>query len=529
MKENGPCVSCGQNLWSTLLPSNGRWGVGQCGACGLRRLEETETRATAGDEYEKVDLSSYRAALSAFRNKSSLRLLAELEILTPGRRLLDVGCGFAWFLETSRKRGWKAAGMDPSPRAVADGAGKGLDIRLGTFPEACPTDETYDIIAFMDVLEHLPNPGDVLQEVSRRLRPGGFVAIKLPNQGGPLYRLALGMARLVRGRFRSPVERLYQLQFPYPHLYYYGVLSLTTLLRRNGFNVARMYEEEILESEGVFQRLSYTETSFWRKALFLPQALLLSVLGPLLRRASRKDILTVVAYPQIRPGPKASRRPPDSDFVSIPPPVLRKISGDNARIPSLYYHPNFFLRTYFWARLRFLHELIKRHGAGKETCLDFGGGSGVLLPTLASNFETVTSVDLFIEEALQIKTIFGLSNVHLMQGDLLDVRLPAAPFDCVVAADVLEHFEDLAKPVARLREWVKNDGILLTSLPTESWMYRFLRRVFRIKKPVDHYHTGGEVERVLSENGFLRVETLHAPFRTVLASLFLVTVWRKQK
>jgi ubiquinone/menaquinone biosynthesis C-methylase UbiE len=119
-----------------------------------------------------------------------------------------------------------------------------------------------------------------------------------------------------------------------------------------------------------------------------------------------------------------------------------------------------------------------------------------------------------------------LENVEIVQGDVEQLDFSKSPFDAVVAADVLEHFRDLNVPVVALRRWLKPEGLLFTSLPTENWPYVVLRKVFGIEKPWDHYHTGYEVEAFLTANGFERVRTRCVPLYAPVVPLFLVSAWR---
>lgn len=98
-------------------------------------------------------------------------------------------------------------------------------------------------------------------------------------------------------------------------------------------------------------------------------------------------------------------------------------------------------------------------------------------------------------------------------------------FDAVIAADVLEHCEVLDWPIRILREVTAPNGVLVTSLPTENFVYVALRWLLKIVKPVDHYHTGYEVERRLTAAGFRRLRTTRIP--NGLTPLFLVTTWMK--
>lgn len=217
---------------------------------------------------------------------------------------------------------------------------------------------------------------------------------------------------------------------------------------------------------------------------------------------------------------------PSAAFVEIPRDFLARIATDSERIPKLYYVPFWSVRRFFWMRLRLLFRLMRRWSPRAKTCLDFGGGGGVFLPTLCRAFEQVVCIDLETSEASEVRREFRLDNLRLVQGDITTTELPEAPFDVIVAADVLEHFPDLSMPVDALKRWIAQDGELYTSLPTENGLYVGLRRVFGITKPADHYHTGAEVESFLERSGFVRVARLHVPLHWEILPLFLVSVWR---
>ena len=204
------------------------------------------------------------------------------------------------------------------------------------------------------------------------------------------------------------------------------------------------------------------------------------------------------------------------------------MAGSSDRIPRLYYADNYVLRRMFWQRLHRLNRLMNRTLESRGSCLDFGGGSGVLLPTLAGTFGEVTLVDLEARQAERVKERYGLNNVSVVEADVGSLDFRTRPFDAAVAADVLEHFPDLELPLRCLRDWIKPRGLLFTSLPTENWVYVFLRRVFGVEKPKDHFHTGYEVEARLRRSGFQQVATSCVPLHVPIAPLFLITAWRRE-
>jgi 2-polyprenyl-3-methyl-5-hydroxy-6-metoxy-1,4-benzoquinol methylase len=212
-------------------------------------------------------------------------------------------------------------------------------------------------------------------------------------------------------------------------------------------------------------------------------------------------------------------------FIEIPASRLLDGATESNRMPKLYYHPNWFARKFFWQRLKVLHRFLAKYPVRRDSCLDFGCGSGVFLPTLASEFASVTGVDIETVEAKRILEHYKPSNVRLVDADIYTTtEFGPRMFDAVMAPDVLEHFKDLAPPVERIREWLKDDGFLFTSLPTENAFTRATRIVGSYEKPWDHYHTGYQVEAFLAANGFRRLK------RSLLFPLFpmyLTSAWRK--
>lgn len=217
-------------------------------------------------------------------------------------------------------------------------------------------------------------------------------------------------------------------------------------------------------------------------------------------------------------------------FVEIDKEYLQSIATDSDRIPTLYYSKYLFVRKFFWFRLRLIFRSMKldRVIDKDKSCLDFGGGGGVFLPTLSKSFDSVTCVDLETNEASQVIGHYGISNVNLRVSDIAKLE-DIGEFDVVVAADVLEHFKDLSHPIIAIKKWLKKDGLLYTSLPTENNMYILLRRIFNIEKPYDHYHTAAQVEKFLSQNGFVRIRRTCVPLYIPLFPLFSISTWKRRE
>jgi 2-polyprenyl-3-methyl-5-hydroxy-6-metoxy-1,4-benzoquinol methylase len=101
-----------------------------------------------------------------------------------GTTVLDIGCGWGLTLKYLKARGAQCSGFDPAPEAVDFVRSCGIECvqggmdRMDVFGE-----RRFDVVMLMNVLEHLADPVQVLQQIkSRLLAPGGMLVIEVPNE-----------------------------------------------------------------------------------------------------------------------------------------------------------------------------------------------------------------------------------------------------------------------------------------------------------------------------------------------------------
>jgi len=101
--------------------------------------------------------------------------------------LLDVGCGVGFALDAAKRAGLKTYGIELSRGALATASEKGHTV----FPVllenlAREWEGKFDLISLNQVLEHVPDPADLVRQCVKFLSPRGAIAIAVPSATGVL-------------------------------------------------------------------------------------------------------------------------------------------------------------------------------------------------------------------------------------------------------------------------------------------------------------------------------------------------------
>jgi SAM-dependent methyltransferase len=240
------CDLCGAGEGATVLEGGdrrfglpGRFAVVRCASCGLVRTEPQP--ADPGAYYPSSEYYSYAppavspltrdAVASRYgRHARPLARLAARRIsaLPPGPPgdILDVGCGSGAMLLALEQAGWRGHGIELDAGAAQAANAAGLErVRVGDLLDAGYEAGSFDVVRFSHSLEHMRSPRAELAEARRLLRPGGRLAIAVPDFGALLRRL-FG-------------ERWFFLDLP-RHLWHFDRRTLPRLVGETGFDVTRV-------------------------------------------------------------------------------------------------------------------------------------------------------------------------------------------------------------------------------------------------------------------------------------------------
>ncbi len=93
--------------------------------------------------------------------------------------ILDIGCGGGKLNEELRHYG-TITGIDPSPEAVHFCQSRGLSNIFQAGIESYVTDQKFDCVIALDVLEHCQDDGEVIKKLHSLLKPNGIAIIFVP-------------------------------------------------------------------------------------------------------------------------------------------------------------------------------------------------------------------------------------------------------------------------------------------------------------------------------------------------------------
>jgi SAM-dependent methyltransferase len=167
---------------------------------------------------ELVEFYSARTGWrSAAEERMRFRKAAALGRVPAGAAVLDVGArdgGLRRFLpDRITYQGIDIAPEFAGPEVLIQDVSRGLSF----------SDEAYDFVFCIEVLEHVPNPFGTLSEIHRVLKPRGVLILSVPN---PYH-------------FKEIIWNLLRIPDRQGHIYGWTRQTMTKLAEMNGFRLER--------------------------------------------------------------------------------------------------------------------------------------------------------------------------------------------------------------------------------------------------------------------------------------------------
>jgi len=135
-----------------------------------------------------------------------------------GKKLLDIGSGFGFFIKEASKVGLKPAGIEPSKLINQIPMNRFIEKYNATFDQfyMLNNKRRFDFITLIHSIEHVANPKEFLDKACLLLNPGGILYLETPNLNSHLF-----WAEKENYTFLTPPE----------HLYLFSKKSMRTILK----------------------------------------------------------------------------------------------------------------------------------------------------------------------------------------------------------------------------------------------------------------------------------------------------------
>jgi 2-polyprenyl-3-methyl-5-hydroxy-6-metoxy-1,4-benzoquinol methylase len=160
----------------------------------------------------------------------------------------------------------------------------------------------------------------------------------------------------------------------------------------------------------------------------------------------------------------------------------------------------------YWAQARRATIQTWLADDSPQEILDVGCGSGYLATEIPQTPKVIAGVDI---EERSVELAADRQAVDLaVVGDATALPFDADSFDCVILADVLEHFENPDQLLGECRRVLTEDGRLIVSVPAFRWL----------RGPHDEHNghadrfTRSRLDSVLSKIGFIPVAHRYTNF-----------------
>jgi SAM-dependent methyltransferase len=225
MPATASCPICDRASLSPPLEKVGNYSLFSCQECGLQFWSP---RVLPTSEWYELMYSGRDARLLPLEPGHKY-FLSDPKAPRSGD-LLDVGCGTGNFLAASRGKGFRVSGTELD-RSAANFARQKLSLEnifpfsVIDFTAQYPAAK-FDVVTFFEVLEHQADPAAFLRSVVSCLRPGGYIALSVPN----------------RDRWLTGPD-----VFDYPpnHFLRWNEATLRSVLQRFGFQILSVRQQPV--------------------------------------------------------------------------------------------------------------------------------------------------------------------------------------------------------------------------------------------------------------------------------------------
>jgi len=132
--------------------------------------ERTSSTLRSDDVIRQRQLAAYYKALEFIREKA----------------VLELGCGEGTGTETLARQAGEILAIDYSKKAIKTASDRllssGIDFKIEQVPPIGAADGQFDVVIMFQMIEHLEDPGPLIEEILRVLKKGGALLLSTVNK-----------------------------------------------------------------------------------------------------------------------------------------------------------------------------------------------------------------------------------------------------------------------------------------------------------------------------------------------------------
>lgn len=193
--------------------------LSRCSHCGFIQCTDLDDIIGYYEDLEDPEYENGRKE----RLLQEQKVVSGIQKIKPGGTLLDVGAGTGMLVEAAIQAGFQAEGIEPSKYLHKIASSHGLPVHRGTFPHE-NTPGPYDVITFIDVLEHVTDPLHLMTDLRNALKEDGILVLVTPD-------VSSFAARLLKYRWWH---------YRIAHVGYFNKHTLSILAGRAGLELIKL-------------------------------------------------------------------------------------------------------------------------------------------------------------------------------------------------------------------------------------------------------------------------------------------------
>lgn len=179
-------------VFENTLFNNKTFEYKKCSACKLIYVQPFPNQ----EDYIAMYPPSYQGEIieDAEYERDFNKIISLVEKHAKGKKILDFGCGNGAFLAQAAKKKYEGFGIEFDDNLIAELKKKHKNCRFDSVSNFVNNTEKFDVIHMSNVLEHLTNPKEVMEQLQKNLNNDGIFLIYGPIENN--YNIALLVRKL---------------------------------------------------------------------------------------------------------------------------------------------------------------------------------------------------------------------------------------------------------------------------------------------------------------------------------------------